>query len=351
VNIMRIDYVFKKIRDHITKGTLVSTLIKRTLRIEPVTKIINTLPYNSIYRRVVDREIIKFSRSPLSKSVSINIENTNACNANCIMCPRELMTRRIGYMDMELFKKIIDDIKKSNLSVKNICLNGFGEPLLDPLLPERIEYIKRELGCDVIFFTNGSLLCGEMAVQILNSGIDEINISLNGLGKEYERIMGGLSYKKISDNVKNFMKKRGELGLERPFVYISCVYIHKDFNKKQFLDEWKDIVDSIFITPAEKWSDSEDDIPYEELPYKFKEWPCKRLWENIWIAWDGKVHLCCKDYDGKMIMGDLKRESLSDIWFGNKFQNIRKLHQKNKFEQIPLCKGCGNLVDNSIQWW
>ena len=61
--------------------------------------------------------------------LEVHIENTNACDAHCIMCPREKMTRKTGFMDYDLFCKIIDQIV-STWGIDSIHLHGFGEPLL-----------------------------------------------------------------------------------------------------------------------------------------------------------------------------------------------------------------------------
>jgi hypothetical protein len=63
------------------------------------------------------------------------IENTNLCNADCVICPRETLSRKRGFMDFGLFEKIIKEA--SSESHKPVThLHGFGEPLLDKLLPD-----------------------------------------------------------------------------------------------------------------------------------------------------------------------------------------------------------------------
>jgi radical SAM protein with 4Fe4S-binding SPASM domain len=164
--------------------------------------------------------------------------------------------------------------------------------------------------------------------------------------------MVNLKFRSVEKNIINFMKKRREMGASKPYVYMSCVYTAKDFDKKEFLKKWKNTVDSIFIMPAEKWGSLEsDDIPYEKLPYTPKEWPCKRLWMNIWIACNGDVNICCKDYNSSTVIGNLKESSLMEIWQGEKFKKMRELHSQGKFDKIPICKGCGALVRNSVMWW
>ena len=71
----------------------------------------------------------------------ILIENTNCCNARCIMCPRDTLTRKRGFMEFGLFEKIMKELSGANRKPV-IHLHGFGEPLLDTLLPERIKLAK-----------------------------------------------------------------------------------------------------------------------------------------------------------------------------------------------------------------
>ena len=69
------------------------------------------------------------------------IENTNHCNAECVMCPRDTLSRKRGFMDFGLFEKIIKEA--SSEKRKPVThLHGFGEPLLDKLLPDRIQLAK-----------------------------------------------------------------------------------------------------------------------------------------------------------------------------------------------------------------
>ncbi|MBN2251890.1 MAG: SPASM domain-containing protein [Candidatus Altiarchaeota archaeon] len=350
---MKPRYLLAKAKHHLGKGTLVNTIAQRLFNKEPFTKAVNTPLYNLVYGRMVGGKIREFTEAPSKACIDINIETTNVCNAKCVFCPRNTMTRETGFMDMRTFRGIVDKIKQSRVRVRSITLNGFGEPLIDPGISERIKYIKENLDCGTIFFTNAALLDERKSGEIIRSGLDEMNLSFNGVSKEeYEKTMVNLKFERVEENIINFMKKRKETGYSKPYVYMSCIYTDRDFDKKEFLDKWGNIVDSIFIMPAEKWGSLEsEDIPYEKLPYKPKEWPCKRLWTNLWIAWNGDVYICCKDYNGSTVMGNLREKTLDEVWNGGKFRRFRELHTNNQFDRIPICKGCGALIRNSVLWW
>lgn len=129
----------------IIKGCIVNNAITKMFIRTPLYRI----PY-FIRTKNRAKEIISLPPS------FIDIESTNACNAKCNICPHKKMRRKIGNMEWTLFKKIADDCARSN--VRNITLNGFGEPLLDPLLSDRIKYLKKVGIPNVFMYTNGSLL-------------------------------------------------------------------------------------------------------------------------------------------------------------------------------------------------
>ena len=250
-------------------------------------------------------------------------------------------------MDIALYKKIIDMIVKEKLDIKRININGFGEPLIDSFLSERIAYTKKNLPKTTIcFFTNGLLLNEETSKKVIKAGVDEINVSFNGRNKqEYKQIMG-LDFDTVYRNIYNFIRIRDKMKSNAK-LFLSYVYLRKkDLNRfrKQF-----HFVDSIITMPAEKQNKKYEDIPYSKSKYKEKEWPCIRLWNTLFISLDGKVFLCCKDFNGEMVMGDINKQSFGEIY--KNFEKLRRLHLKGKFKEIPLCDECGALIQNSTLWW
>ena len=111
-----------------------------------------------------------YYRTHLPLPAVILIENTNCCNAQCVMCPRETLTRKRGFMEFGLFEKIMKEL--SGASRKPVVhLHGFGEPLLDALLPERIKLAKTCGIKQTYIVTNASLLFPETARKIITCGI------------------------------------------------------------------------------------------------------------------------------------------------------------------------------------
>lgn len=138
---------------------------------------------------------------------TIEIEVTNDCNLKCIMCLRtEKMTREIGYMDFDLFKKIIGETEASS-----IHFSGLGEPLLHPQIKEMFAYAK-EKKLEVGLWTNGVNLDENLSREIIEEGLlDYIIFGLDGATKEtYAKVKGIDCFDKAVENITRFLKLKKE---------------------------------------------------------------------------------------------------------------------------------------------
>jgi MoaA/NifB/PqqE/SkfB family radical SAM enzyme len=135
----------------------------------------------------------------------VRIETTNHCNARCTFCPRASMDRKKGFMAQELFGKIVAECVGRGVSV--LHLHNFGEPLMDIRLPQRIRFAKDRGIASIKIFSNGSLLCNGLAEELLNSGLDEIKISMDGANAlEFNRLRKGPDHARIIENVRSFKR-------------------------------------------------------------------------------------------------------------------------------------------------
>src|SRR4030043_1834214 len=146
----------------------------------------------------------------------IMIENTNCCNSQCVMCPREKLTRKPGFMDFGLFEKIIQEV--SSMRRKPVThLHGFGEPLLDRLLAERIQLAKTCRIKRTYIVTNASLLLPETSRKFISAGLDKMKISFYGNDEvSYNNTMKRLNFKATFQNIKDFLRIRKEMKRENP---------------------------------------------------------------------------------------------------------------------------------------
>lgn len=307
--------------------------------------IVNSIIYNYFYNKKISKTIKKLNQK---YPWGVDIGVTNLCNAECIMCPHSKL-KKMGTMNMALYKKIIDNCKK--IGIKIVTLSFFGEPFLDKTLIEKIIYAK-ERGMFVAFYSNASLLTEELAKKIINSGLDGITISFDGYSKEtYEKIRKKLKFDVVKKNVLNLIETRRKMGKSNPNINLVLVELEENKNEiKQFYKEWKNKVDSINIINMRNWA---NDIQKEgtkdsfHFNKKMKRKPCALIWQKMVVDWNGDVVLCCDDWNHSTVLGNLKKQTIEEVWKGEKLKKIRGAHAKGEFWRIPLCSGCNK---KSI-WW
>ncbi len=172
------------------------------------------------------------------------IENTNHCNAECVMCPRELLSRKGGFMDLGLFEKIIREV--SGLKRKPVThLHGFGEPMLDKLLPERIRLAKAYGITHTYIVSNASLLSPETSRKIIDAGLDKMKVSFYGTDEEsYNTAMKRLDFKVTFQNIKDFLRIRKEMKRRHPRLILQYLAIEANRARTdEFRTLWGPLID------------------------------------------------------------------------------------------------------------
>ena len=293
--------------------------------------------YQQAYSAWIKREAHRMASQPPQV---IHIENTNYCNARCIMCSHGAMTRPKGFMSMDLYRKVISEA--AELGVPKVTVQFFGEPLLDKHLFERIR-LARQAGLETEINTNASLLTAEASVRLIESGLDELHISFDGFTRAtYERIRVGLDFDKVVANIEGFLGLKRRTGSPRPKVFLTFVAFETNRHEaKAFLNHWGHRVDHVIISNARNWAGQKHvkgtgKFCQEHLPTV----PCAVLWKQLVALVDGRVTVCCDDYDGKLALGDLNRQTLGEIWNGSKLRKLRDLHIAGQGDKIPLCRSC-----------
>ena len=301
---------------------------------------------SSLYISSYKKQINKMTKELEKRPPMVDIGVTNLCNANCIMCPHSKL-KDIGTMEIGQYKKVIDDCAK--FKVKIITLSFFGEPLLDKTLIEKIKYAKSKK-MFVAFYTNASLLSKAWIGKLLKSKLDSITISFDSNNKEtYEKIRRGLKFDIVKKNILNLIELRKEKDSK---LKINIVVVELEENKdeiKSFYKEWKKKVDSINIINMRNWASAIDKRGTEgSFHYRGnKRSPCALLWQKMVIDWNSDVVLCCDDYSHQIVLGNLKNQTVEEIWKGDKLKEIRKQHLNGEFHKIPLCNGC----NKKTVWW
>lgn len=277
---------------------------------------------------------------------SVTLETVLTCNAKCKMCAHS-EKRMAGEMSMELFEKLCAEIK--NMGLGHVSLSLYGEPFTDKHWMDRIRHIRqRNLTYD--FFTNGSLLRQEQYEEMFAlGGWKYVNFSINGFTpKVYEQLTPPLKRDVVYKKVEMFLKRKLLLENSYPTTSISCVQTKENFDERSdFLKYWKskDGVDFVVFADCSDWLSEVENISAENrnkyLPMNTWLPPCRSIWENVYVYYDGRVAPCCMDPVGRnLIIGNANRETLSEIFMGDPLVKVRTMRKNNRRSNHSVCGRC-----------
>ena len=286
----------------------------------------------------------KFKKFPEQRIVTdfpiyLLIEPVSACNLRCIMCFQidESFTSNnnfMGNMDIDFFKKIIDEAAEGG--TKAITLASRGEPTLHPKLGEMLEY------CSGKFFelkinTNGIILKDKLIHQILKSGVTDMVFSIDSYTKkDYESIRIQGVFETVLNNVKRFKEiKERFYPNSKCATRVSGVRVDKKQDPNAFKDFWKEYVEHVVIVEMENRWDT-----YNNPKEIAGTCACDYLWERMYVWYDGLCNPCDVDYKSELQVGSIKENSIKDIWTGEKYQKLRKLHLDGNRNSCYPCDRC-----------
>lgn len=268
---------------------------------------------------------------------TVYLELTNKCNLQCRMCNWQ-SRGSTGYISKELFEKCVNQFSDIELEVLNLQFGG--ESLLHPDFKEFLKYAisKRDHGKirSVGWTTNGMLFNQNIADLVVTLDVDWVNFSLDGLGIVNDNIRVGSKYSIIEKNIKYLLDKRGSS--KKPKVFLNMVDHGKTEEQKlEFYNAWVDFVDEIELIPSILSDNTRENKTVGTIaPPNF----CNIPLDTMVISWNGKVTYCCFDTCFSTVLGDVTKESISDIWNNSKFQELRRDVLSNKVSTGSPCYHC-----------
>ena len=272
----------------------------------------------------------------------LRIEPASSCNFHCIHCPTgQDLNPSLGIMNNDTFNKIYEKIKKYRFEV--IVLYHGGEPFLNKNFFEMVKKLK-PITNKIKTITNGSLLNDLSIEQILDSGIDMMEFSLDGNSpEENDKIRIGGNFKKIAENIKKLIILRNNHNLKKPEIYISNIQIPQDVKQIETI--------TIPYYLQKEFKEVESDVRYNlgyamawpgmsitPQPSKLESNYCDHIVSTFTIRWNGDVVPCCFDLVNMMVMGNVLNEEIEDIWNNTKYLNLR--NDIKNFHPPELCKNC-----------
>ena len=269
----------------------------------------------------------------VKKITSLIIEPTNTCNLRCTFCfVTEGMTREGGFMEFDLFKKIIDD----SPDLEHLCMHNWGEPLLHKDIFKMIEYAKNKGVNYVVMNTNGTLLTDKMIDQIVDSKLDIIRFSIDGSAETFKRVRG-VELKKIEQNI-NKLKNVKEI--RRPELKMGVVFTIEEDTEgdvEDYITHWEQIVDHVRLQPKLITSPRTEICPE----------PFGKDYGKLVVLWDGRVIPCCVDYNANLTIGSVQNNTIPNLWKNEKMDLLRKQHLKGQFPDT--CANCNECESNKTE--
>lgn len=274
--------------------------------------------------------------------IHVDFEAASHCNLRCPFCFQSFNPPPPQLLKLEWFKKVIDEgVPKGLCSIK---LQYRGEPLLHPQIAEMVKYAKDKGVIEVMFNTNATLLNEEKARALVKAGLDKIICSVDGYFKEmYERNRVGGKWEIVLENILRLQRIKKEFGSKKPIVRVQMLETKENHpHVKEYIDFWKDKVESVVIEGVVDYYKEyvESKEGKKEQVLICKGFVCDQPWQRMFILSDGRITLCCGDRYQRMVLGNISKDSISDIWTSDRLKKFRELHVKGESHNLPLCAQC-----------
>lgn len=287
--------------------------------------------------------------------ISISIEPTTSCNLRCPECPSGLrsFSRPTGMLKKELFEKVIDELSPT---LSYLIFYFQGEPYLHPQLLDMVSYASAKK-IYTATSTNAHYLDDEAARKTVESGLDRLIISIDGVDQEtYEAYRVGGSLSRVLEGTQNIIKWKKELKSNTPHVIFQFLVVRPNESQIEQVCRLADElgVDGVALKTAQiyDYKNGSDLIPTKGKYARYKRQKdgsyaiknslldhCWKMWHSCVITWDGKVVPCCFDKDAHFVLGDLNENSFTEIWSETKYKSFRESLLRSRSE-IEICKNC-----------
>lgn len=307
-----------------------------------------------------------YKQLPLDTPFSVHIFPSFYCNFKCNYCLHSLSENKLTeinfhkqFMNMEIYKKSVDDISEFNRKLKALIFAGHGEPLLNKDIIEMVRYAKEKNVADrVEIVTNGSLLTHELSDSLVEAGLDRLRVSLQGItSKKYKEISNvSLDVDLLIENLEYFCKKK-----KNTEVYVKIMDISMDSKSdfEKFKSMVKDACDISAIEYAIPFVNQIDYSQVGDLSDKCKQGNsgrsqiCSMPFYMMVIYPDGSIAPCCST-SLPLTYGNVMEKSLKEIWQSRMLSDFL-IKQLGGVKNIQICSECtvpgfglqsGDYLDN-----
>lgn len=274
----------------------------------------------------------------------VRIETCTHCNYSCVFCPHSSFSfkRKKEIMSLDLYKYILKKLMIEAPYINETTISGFGESFLDKSLMQKIEY-SRELGYRVHIVTNGSFLSDGIIDELIKLDVSDIRISLHSIiSDNYEKITKankGL-HKKIMQSIEYIIKNKIKTKI---ILTVEQIDINKE-EISSIINFYKDRIDLLEIWTPHNWVNT-----FSYRTGSIVRSTCGRPINGpLQVQVDGTVNMCCFDFNGELLLGNLKVQSLKEIFSSKKYLDLKNAHYNGTLDCSDyICKNCDQRMDQS----
>jgi len=282
----------------------------------------------------------------------IQIETVATCNARCVMCPVEEWERSSLLMKDALFDRILADLSQHAHEIEMVAPQLHGEPLIDKKFERRVRQLKQVGIKDTKISSNASLLDASRAETVMECGLDEITFSIDGATKStFEAIRVRMNYEKCVENILHFIKVRDRRGSPMR-IRVRMTVMEKNIGEyDEFLKFWSSHLrpqDTAYGKLVHNWGSwlAGYRLPKMQDREEMNSSPCPSPWTSLVILSDGRVPLCCSDFNAIEEVGNVNRTSIQEIWQSEVMTSYRNRHLAQGRKCMSMCIDC-NVWDDS----
>lgn len=307
---------------------------------------------------------------PLAAPFTVYIEQTRYCNFKCFYCIHATRDkedgefRKLGFsvkhMDFEMYKTIVSQLKKFTEPIKRIVFSGLGEPLMNPRLPEMVKLaVEAKIADRVEIITNGLLLTPETSRKLIDAGITNINISVQGVSKERYKETCGVEID-FDEYVKNLSYLYSIKGNTQIYIKAIDATLKSKEEEEKFFNIFGNICDKIYIEhlivmqqqmgELKKIVDGTKNFYNEELDLNRKV--CAQSFYFLQIGCDYDTFPCpVPGLPKSLSMGNIKDNTIKEIWNGEKRREHLRTMLSYQKDSIPECNNCTcfNAINNPLE--
>lgn len=278
----------------------------------------------------------------------VSMELSSRCNLQCRMCSHPTSEREPHMMSFDHFKIILGKLKKTN--IRQLFLN-MGEPFMNRAVFRMIAYAGRQ-GFRVCISTNGLLLTEDYMRQVLKTGVDVLKFSIEGCGPEiYDKVRVGGNFDKLFRHVVRMKELRDRAGSKMP-IRISTILMKDNDDIVDFVKFWGPYCDEVEYTQMTNHIGLRDnsEISLSDAWKHRVGCPQVKPYSEINVLSNGDMVICCIDFHGKCVLGNLVEQEFGDIWASERMTEIRRKAYADEIDDLDPCRDCYITDYSDVMW-